>query len=254
MRIQDKYRINDITWDRLQKGYTYGILLGSPFAAVVFAFITWPIIDDFSWTLIPIIPWATLYIIILPMHNLFFKQSKYTIFILFLMLVLFAYFFAVMASACVYRLFGFTGIIIQSTFLIVSIIFLCRHYYKYFGRVWKSHKYHNENVVLDQENGRYDFLNNFNLDESKINRKKGKRYSNTALTSLIYLVSPVGGGISLIFSKDGDYTIPLIIGWFLSVPVTLGFTKIIMGAFYNYHKLAYFEKKLGKPIINGLLE
>jgi hypothetical protein len=228
--------------------------LGIPFAASVFTSITWAIVDNISWIPVPSIPWAFLYIIVLLMHKSFFKRSKYTLLILFLMIALFAYSFAVMASACAFRFLHYPGLIMQTAILLIIVTFICGNSYSYYGKVWASNKFHNENVVLDQENGRYDFLNNFNMDESELKKQSGKQYSNAALTSLICMVSPVGVGISLIFAKGNDYTIPLIIVWILSVPVSLGFAKIIMGIFYNYRKLAYFEKKLGKPIINGLLD
>ncbi len=252
MKLKAKYQIDNDTWKKLKE--TYNLLLGSPFVAIVFAFITWPIINNFSWTLVPIVPWALFYLIILSMRIQFFKQSKYTVFLMFLSLSLFTYFFGVIASACVFRLFGTIGLFIQSAFLMLTGIFLCNRYFKYYDIVWESHKYHNENVILDQENGRYDFLNNFNMDEGKVKSQKGKYYSNAALISLIYLISPAGVGIGLIFSKNGNYLIPIIICWILSVPTTLGFIKPVMAGFYIYRKLSYFEKKLGKPIINGLLE
>ncbi len=254
MGLKDKYQIDNKTWKIVQKKFIYSILLGVPVAAFVFSFCTWPIIDGFSWTLVPIIPWSILYIVALSIYSLFLTRSMYTLFALFLVLALFLYSFTVLASACVFRLFGIIGLFIQSTFLIVTGIFLCRHYYRYYGHVWDSHCYHNENTVLDQKNGRYDFLNNFNMDEYNIKKKSGEKYSNAALTSIIYMVSPIGGGIAIIFSKGHDYTIPIIIGWVLSVLASLGFTKIVAGGFFMYRKLAYFEKKLGKPIINGLLD
>jgi len=253
MGIKKKYQIEDYTWQKLKKGYML-VLFATPFITFVFTFCTWPIIDGFSWTFVPILPWSIIYLFALITYGSFFKRSKHTLLILSLFFLLITYFFAVLASAAIFRLFGIIGLIIQSICLLVTITFLCIHYFKYYGKIWESHKYHNENVVLDQENGRYDFLNNFNMDESKVKGKKDKNYSNAALISLIYLISPVGGSVALIFSKGGNYTIPIIIGWILSIPVTFGLIKPVMGGFYNYRKLAFFEKKLGKPIINGLIE
>ncbi len=254
MGIKEKYQIDDATWKVVQKKFVYGILLGIPFAASVFAFCTWPIIDGFSWTLVPIIPWGILYMIALPMYSLFLVRSKHTLLVMTLALLLFSYSFAVLASASVFRFFGALGLIIQSVVLLLTSVFLSTHYYKYYGKVWESHDYHNEEVVLDQENARYDFLNHFNLDESKLIKKTGKGYSNPFFISLISFIAPLSVAGGIILSRNGMGVLVIVIGWVLSAPVSLGFIKPLMGNFYNYRKLAYFEKKLGKPIINGLIE
>ena len=253
MDLKKKHKIDDETWQKLKKGYKL-LLFGTPFLTFFFASGTWAIIDGFSWSLVPILPWSIIYLFALITYSSFFKNSKHTLLIMLLFLLLVPYFFAVLSSAAVFRFFGTSGLLIQSMFFIVTSVFLCIHYYKYYGKVWESHGYHNENTVLDQENGRYDFLNNFNMDEYKIKKKSGKKYSNTALTSLIYMVSPIGGGIAIIFSKGHDYTITIVIIWLLSVFTSQGFIKIVAGGLYMYRKLAYFEKKLGKPIINGRLD
>ena len=253
MIINKNYQVDNYTWKQLKNKFLL-VVFGTPALTFGITFCTWPLVDGFSWSLVPVIPWSIIYLFSIFTCGMFFKSSKHTLLILFLLQTLVMYFFAVLSSACVFRIFGTNGLFIQSTFLIATGIFLCKHYFKYYDTVWESHKYHNENVVLDQENGRFDFLNNFNMDESKVKGKKSKYYYNSALISLVYLISPVGGAVALIFSKGGNYTIPIIIGWILSIPVTLGLIKPVMGGFYNYRKLAFFEKKLGKPIINGLIE
>ena len=185
---------------------------------------------------------------------LFFKRSKYSVFVHLLFIILFVYFLAVLASACVFRLFGNIGLVINSIFITISGIFFHHNYYKHWDDVWNSHSFYNENTAIDQENARFDYLNGFNIDESKVNKEAGKKGSNPALVALISSIAPIGVGIGLIFSKFNMHKFIFIIIWIGANYTILGFTKGIAAYFYNYRKLAYFEKKLGKPIINGLLE
>jgi hypothetical protein len=163
-------------------------------------------------------------------------------------------YFAASSSACIFRFFGINALIIQNLILIIASIFFCRYYYCYWNKVWESHKRHNETVAIDLENGRHDFLNNFDMNEDEVKKSKTKKLSNPAMINLAISIAPVGVAISFIFSKNNDHKTPLIIFWVLSIPLILGWLKMVMAGFYYFKKLSYYEKKIGKPIINGLLK
>jgi hypothetical protein len=62
MSLKEKYQIDDATWAKLKSFFLIGILLGIPFISGCTAFMTWPILDGFSWTLPILLTGALFYI------------------------------------------------------------------------------------------------------------------------------------------------------------------------------------------------
>lgn len=253
MGLNDEFLINKATWIKLNKLFKL-MLIWFPFTSIVLVFIIWPIITNLSWTPAIVIPWFLTYISIIYFYRKWFIQSKFTVFVLFIAICSFEIFFVIISNACVFRFFGWHGFVLQNFLLFAIGFFFCRHYYHCWNRVWESHKKHNETTVLDLENGRYDFLNNFDMSEGVINKTRKWKLSNPPLFNLVFAIAPIGVAILLIFAKSKNYTTPIVILWILSVPFILFFLKLVVGVFLNFRKLSYYEKKIGKPIINGLLE
>lgn len=157
--------------------------------------------------------------------------------------------FIIWSSACAFRLFGINALLVQNALLLLYACGFFQHYFKYWSKVWESHKDHNENVALDLANGRYGFLNNFDMTENK-----KVKYSNPALMKMALAVSPIGGAITLLFTQHGDRTTPILICWLLSVPVILGGYKLVIVPVHHFFKISYYEKLIGKPIVNGFLD
>lgn len=251
MSLKNTNHINDATWQKLLKQLKL-LLVWFPTLCVLQVGITWAMIGNLSWSFVIMILWLFPYVLIILFSRRWLTRSKFTLFSLFLMMSSFEMFFIIMSSACIYRFYGISGLWIQNLILLAAGIFVCRYYYSYWDRVWISHENYNETIALDLQNGRYDFLKNFDVSEDKIN-KSMKKYSNQALVYIAATVAPIGAAIPLIFSKTGDYTTPLIIVWILSVPFILGWLKMVVAPFHLFKKLSYYERKIGKPIINGLL-
>lgn len=135
MNIKEKYQIDDNAWQKLSKNFKF-ILFGTPVLAFGFSFLTWPIIDGFSWTLVPIAPWAIVYLLFIFTYRSFFKIAKHTAFILALSALLVCFYFAVLGGVCVFRLFGRTGLLIQILLMAPIGVFIFLHYYKYWDNVW----------------------------------------------------------------------------------------------------------------------
>jgi hypothetical protein len=169
------------------------------------------------------------------------------------MILIFNLVFLTLASACCYRFFGTRGLLLQEPLLFVAGLFICRYYFRHWSKVWESHRNHNENIAIDLINGRFDFLNSFDMSEGSI-KKNRRKMSNPAIMNLVLIFAPMGVSISMIFAKHRDYSTPLSIAWILSIPVSLGWLKMVMGVYFNFKKISYYEKKIGKPIINGLLK
>jgi hypothetical protein len=253
MGLKDRYHINDPTWTKLKRVLQI-VLVGMPFLSAVIAFVTWPIITTLSWAPAIAISCLLFCATVVVFHRLLMVRSKYTILLMACGLSLYELYFVTLSSACVYRFFGMHGILAQNLLLLATGSFLCRHYYHYWDGVWESHKRYNETVALDLENGRYDFLNNFNMDTDKLNKGHKRGLSRAALRDVALTIAPIGVGISLLFAKGRGYAAPIAIMWVLSIPFILGFLKMVVGVFYGFRKLSYYEKKCGKPIINGLLD
>lgn len=252
MKFVQDHHINIETWSKLIKLLII-IAVWFPFSASVFTFSTWPIIGNNSWIKPISFTWVLIYIILLILFKKSISKSKYTFFLLFVCILSFDIHFIVISSACAYRFYGFPGVLIQNSLLLSAGIPISIYYFRYWNKVWESHRKHNETVVLDLENGRYDFLNNFDMSEDKVTKNQKKKLSGPSLANIVITSASIGSAIPVIFSKSGDYTIPIIIAWVLSIPFILGWLKVVVAIFYNYRKLAYYEKKIGKPIINGLL-
>lgn len=252
MSLKQKFQINDAAWNKTKSSFIR-ILWGIPFLASVFSFVTWPIITNLSWCSAVTIPCAILYVMCIVLYSQYLTQSKYTLFFSTCVVSLFVWGMIIIADACCYRFFGTTGLLIQNLVLIPTGIFLCIHYYYYWSKVWDSHKKHNETVMMDLVNGRYDCLNNFNLDEKNDKKAKKQRPSIAALSGLALQIAPVGVVIGTLFSRHGNYSVPCAICWPLSFAVAIGCFKLIMAGFIHSSKLSQYEKKIGKPIINGLL-
>lgn len=248
MSIKKQYHIDDATLDKLKRSYIL-ILLGSPFVASVFSFLTWPIIDGFSWTLVPLLPWSLCYVFFLFSYKSYFIHSRRTLLILTINIALFVFYFGTMASACSYRIYSMYGLIITISLLVIIAIIIFTRSYPYWNTVWQSHINCNKLEILDLNNARYDFLNNFNMTENK--KKEGKSLS---LIPILSSIIPVASGLGIILSKKDHITWILVLGMILCSFATLGFIKTLTGSFYNYRKLIYFEKKIKGSIINGLLK
>ncbi len=252
MSLKNKYNIDDDTWQKLWKVFKT-MVIWFPSACILLVVGTWAFIGDLSWAPVIIVLWLFPYLMIISFSCVWLVRSKFTVFVTFLMMFSIVIFFATISSVGLCSFFGLPGVLIQNLILFVAGMIVSRYYYIYWDRVWGSHEGHNKTIALDLENGRYDFLNNFSMSEDKINNSNTQRYSNPALINIALTVAPIGVAIPLIFSKFGDHSIPLIIMWVLAVPCTMGFLKPVVGSFYNFKKLSYYEKKIGKPIINGLL-
>ena len=163
------------------------------------------------------------------------------------MLVL--YFFGFLANAPCYRLYGTIGTFFSClVLLLVTSIFFIR-FLKEWNRLWLANDYHNTNVVIDQEKGRYDYANGFSFDEKKGSHQKG----TPTYMILIYLLAPVGVGIAQILSGTGATSLLFVFIWLGGSYTFVGFNKSLAYHYFTYRKLAYFEKQTGKKIINGLL-
>jgi hypothetical protein len=254
MGLKEKYQINDDTWKKTKGRYLKVFLLGTPYLAICFAFMTWPVITNLSWSPIVLIPWIVFYIPCLVSASRFIALSKYSLFMYLYLNFLLEFYFIILSSACCFRFFGINGLLIQSVLLLIAIIAFSKHYYSYWNFVWESNKNHNENVALDLENGRFDFLNMFDMDERKIQKKHKEKMSNPALVSLLAKILPLSTGTTFIFIKHHDYTIPLAFAWVLIFFFILGFLKNVIAVLNNFNKICYYEKMIGKPIINGLLK
>lgn len=253
MNLKDKYLINNATWLKLKGYYIKGILLGFPFLSISFAFMAWAINDNIAWGKAVLFSGAIFYASSLLFWRFIFVRSKYTLlFANWGALTFIEICFIILSSACAFRFFGTIGVFVQSAFLLIAGVFLCRHYYIFFNKVWDSHKRHNETIVLDLKNGRYDFLNNFDMNEAKVKKTINQRLSNPAIMNIVAFISPVIVGSSLMLRGKPD--IRIIIPWVLSIPFILGWLKVLVAVFYNFRKISYYEKKIGKPIINGLLD
>jgi hypothetical protein len=181
-------------------------------------------------------------------------RSKYSLFMSFYMISLVELYFLILSSAICFRFFGIKGLIIQETLLLITFIGFSIHYYPYWNLVWDSNKKHNENIALDLENGRYDYLNMFDLDERKVEKKHKEKMSNPAIVRLVAWILPISPAATLIYIKHHSYTVPLAFCWILLFFFILGVLKSIIASFVTFKKVCFYEKKIGKPIINGLLK
>ncbi len=252
MALKDRYRIDELTWQQLWRHFTLQ-LIWYPLTFIVLAGFAWAVLDDLSWTPAIALLWLIPYLLTILLSQLWLVRSKFTMLVTFLMMLSLEMFFLIASDVCVYSFWSIPGLWIQNILVCIAGIILSRYYYLYWDQVWSSHETHNENVSLDLENGRYDFANRFVMSEDIVKHKKTKKYSNPALIGIAFTVAPIGVAIPLIFSKFGDHSIPLIVAWILSIPLILGWLKMVMAPFYLFRKLSSYEKKIGKPIINGLL-
>lgn len=92
------------------------------------------------------------------------------------------------------------------------------------------------------------------MDENAIRKKKEKQYSNPAVVSLAYLIAPIGVGIGMLLFRKQQLTLGFALMATLCILVSFGILKPFASGFYIYRKLVNYEKQLGKPIINGLLQ
>jgi len=248
MTLKEKYQIGDATWRKLKFIFLHVTvnfsLIFIPVAGGVVALLD----GDFSWIPVTAILWFYPLLFVVPFWQLWFVRSKYTNIVILLYIIESGFIFIILSSASVFRLFGSSALLIQNILLIAYVVLSFPYFFKYWTKVWDSHKYHNENVALDLVNGRFDLLNNFDHSENKIGK-----YSNPALVNIALAISPVGGAITLLLTKHGDRTTPIIIVWLLSIPVILWGYKLVVGSFVDIIKLSHYEKLIGKPIINGLL-
>jgi hypothetical protein len=164
-----------------------------------------------------------------------------------------AFLFAVLGSACIFRLFGTFALVAEIGTKMLAGLTIATFYFRYWHKVWESHKGHNESVI-DRDNARYDFLNGFNMEENEVKKKAGKQYSNPAVMGIVYLIAPMGVGIGMILFRSQQHNLAFGLMATLSFPVALGFLKPFTSLFYIYHKLIDYEKRIGKPIINGFNE
>lgn len=253
MSIKEKYRIPDDTWEKIKKAFLL-VVFATPFMAGIFSFLTWPIVDGFSWSLVPVVPWALFYFYAIATCIPFLKRSRHTVLIISILILLIAYFFASIGFASIFRLFGKSGLLILLSVLMPASVVVCIRYFKYWEKVWESHRFHNEETVLDLKNGRYDFVRNFDMDESILKKKKQRQYSNPAIMSIIYMIAPLGVGLGMILHRSEQFTFTFALLAALSIPASLGFLKPFAASLLMYRKLSFYEKQIGKPIINGLLE
>jgi hypothetical protein len=248
MTLKEKYQIGDATWRKLKNLF---LLITGGYSLiffVLFGMVGAMLDGDFSWSLVIAILWFYHYLFIVPFWHLWFIKSKIYFLTGFLYLLQIGFIFIIPSEACAFRLFGKTAAILQGILIAAYFITFFKYYYNYWAKVWDSHKEHNEGVILDLANGRFDLLNNFDMTEAKI-----KKYSNPVLTNIALTVSPIGGAITLLFTKHDNWTAPLIIFWVLSIPIIIWGGKALVSPIYNFRKIAYYEKLIGKPIINGLL-
>jgi hypothetical protein len=251
--LNKKYQINIATWKKLKWIFNYAFG-GIPFIAAGLVLGLFGIMENLSWLpgiIIALMCYLTTTIIF---HRYFLLRSKYTAILLMENIILITAFFIVVSDACIYRLAGMGSFYIQNSILFILCIFICRYYYGYWNRVWDGHEKHNETVVMDLENGRFDIVNNFNWSEDKVKKAKGPKYYNPAVMALIPALIPISVAIPIVFGKFGNRSAPIIIAWVLSFPMIFFFFKADMAAFLAVKKLFYYEKKIGKPIINGLLD
>jgi hypothetical protein len=254
MGLKEKYQINDETWKKISGYYFKSCLLASPFMAFGFCFMTWPVITDLSWSPIILIPLIAFIVPGLILAPRFLTRSKYGLFMSFYFISLIEFYFVILSNASCFRFFGINGLIIQDALLLIVIIGFSIHYYSYWNLVWDSNKKYNENVALDLENGRYDYLNMFDMDERKVEKRHKQKMSNPAIVALVSRILPISPAATLIFIKHHDYTIPIAFCWVLSLFFILGFLRTVIAAFYGFRKICFYEKMIGKPIINGLLK
>jgi hypothetical protein len=249
--LKDKYNIDDAAWKALMKQARAALFL-LPSLFILLAGFTRVILEDFSWVPAIAVLWSLLYLPIVLFIRIWLIRAKFRLLVESTGAFLICMFFAIPSSACAYRFWGITGFRIQNLLMIAAAIFLSRYYYDYWDRVWESHEIYNETVALDLEKGRYGIINPFDTSEDKVKKNKTKKYSHSELIYIAAIVGPIGAAIPKIFSS---HTTPwdLIIGWILGALVSLGFIKSLVVAFYLFKKLSYYEKKISKPIINGLL-
>lgn len=252
MKIKDNNKIDDNTWLKLKKGFKL-MVFGTPFMVIVFSFLAWVMTDNLIWMLVPTIPWVFVYLFGICTCISFFKYSRHTLLMLSLLTSLCGYFFLSISSACVFQLFGPYGIVIQILIGCFMGYYVSSCCYKYWDKVWESHRSYNENEAIDLKNGRYDLSNNFNMDERIVKGGINKKYSNPALMSLVVSISPMGVGIGMMLYRGQQFTVASVLVGSLGFITAFGILKYSCAIFYMYRKLAYYEKQIGKPIINGLL-
>jgi hypothetical protein len=212
------------------------------------------ILHRFSWLSVIIILLSCFLLKTIIFHRFILFRSKYTAILLFEFLLFTTLLFVSLSSACVYRFFGILGLTIQSFSLLIACILICSYYYDYWYKIWKKHEKYNETEALDLEHGRFDIVSNFDWSEGKVKKVKGQNPQNPAIPAIVSIITPIGVSIPIIFGKFDDRTSPLIICWVFSLPAIFYLFKVDIGAFITVSKLFYYEKKIGKPIINGLLE
>lgn len=253
MSVQKKHNINKDTWEKLKKTFCF-LLWAIPFITFSFSLIICAVLDNFTCFIIPGFPAITTYFYLIFFHKYFFSYAKHSKIISSAILFLIPYFFSISGLACIYRIFGKSGLLILLSVLIPVSVVVCIRYFKYWEKVWESHRFHNEETVLDLKNGRYDFVRNFDMDESILKKKKQRQYSNPAIMSIIYMIAPLGVGLGMILHRSEQFTFTFALLAALSIPASLGFLKPFAASLLMYRKLSFYEKQIGKPIINGLLE
>lgn len=221
-----------------------------PAFSIVFGLMLWAFIDNgISYSLIMIVPAIVLCMHLLITYRSFFKFARHTNLINALGETYLVYCFLAMASTCIFRLFGINGLVVGVIAIAITSVVIVIKCTKYWNDVWESHRENNENSVLDLVNARYDYLNPFNMDEHKVKKKSGKQDSNLAIPTIISICAPIGASIGLMLSGKSQIMDVLVVGG--SLTFGLYVLKSVSHSFFLYRKLAYYEKKIGKQIING---